>query len=122
MMSAEPELVLIAGLARRGEVGARAVFEAWGRSYLYARTSPEAPTLHVADLGDRGRWASVFSTRERLAHAHGECEAIGMPGADYLEHTPSGVGLLLDPGTPHTFPLPAHLLDQAAAALGVSRA
>ncbi|MFR9727868.1 SseB family protein [Saccharopolyspora sp. MS10] len=121
-MSAEPELVLVAALARRGEVGARAVFEAWGRAYLYTRTSAEAPTLHVAELGDRGRWASVFSTRERLAGTHGACDAIGMPGADYLEHAPAGVGLLLDPGTPHALPLPAHLLDQAAAALGMSRA
>ncbi|MCX2729925.1 SseB family protein [Saccharopolyspora sp. NFXS83] len=80
-----------------------------------------SPQLHVADLGQRGRWVSVFSTRERLAAALGECHAITMPGVDYLAFTPTGIGLVLDPGDAHALPLPSHLLDQAAAALGVNR-
>lgn len=120
-MPEEPELVVVAEHARRSEAGSRAVFKALARSYLYTRTSNEAPRLHVADLGERGRWASVFSTRERLAATVGECDAIGMPGMDFLEFVPVGVGLVLDPRDPHALPLPPHLLDQAAAALGVTR-
>lgn len=121
-MPGDPELVVVAQRAHRCETGMRSVIAALGRSYLYTRTSPEAPRLHVADLGDRGRWASVFTTTARLTAAVGECDAIGMPGLDFLEFTPAGVGLVLDPLAEHALPLPARVIEQAATTLGIRRA
>ncbi|WP_246472052.1 SseB family protein [Saccharopolyspora phatthalungensis] len=120
-MAEESRIVSAASRLRGGQARLSDVAEWFDRGYFYTKTPADAPRLFVADLGMRGRWACVFSSPQRLANAVGECDYIGMPGADFLELTPGGVGLVFDPGEGYALALRADILAPAAATVRTRR-
>lgn len=86
-----------------------AVFDA---ATVYVRR-PEHPGFFVAKVADFGRWIAVFSSLDQLGAVVGECDWLSTTGADLLAFVPNNVGVMLDPGSDHTVPLPPGFVRRA---------
>ena len=88
---------------RAGTLPASAFETVFRRATVYAERPPN-PGLMVVDVSERGRWAPVFSSLDRLAAHAGECDYQAMSGADLLELLPPATGVILDPRDEHRGP------------------
>lgn len=113
-------LVTVARQVWAGSRGPGDFMDTFAGTVVFARR-PERPALLVADLGDQGRWMVAFSTVERLAAYAGECDYFSTSGADLLELIPPGVGLMVDPGDEHRFPVLARMAPPDVVARAWSR-
>ncbi|MFI0467190.1 SseB family protein [Saccharopolyspora sp. 5N102] len=106
----EPELVVVAREVCAGQRPLKAFYAAFAQAVVFAQR-PEKPGVFVTDIGRRGRWTLAFSSSERLAARAGECDYMSMPGADFLELVPAGVGVMVDPDDEHRLPLQPRVDD-----------
>lgn len=111
---ADGEIVAAAQRLHDGSLSLQGFLDVFLAGFVYARTPAEAPRLYVAELADGTRWACVFTSMERLAASVGECDYLGMSGAEFVGLVPSGVGLVVDVEDAHAVTLPASLIHQVA--------
>jgi hypothetical protein len=106
---AESRLAQVARDVWGGVRGATDFMDTFTDARVYMQRPAEPGRLLVADLGDRGSWMVAFSTLARLGRHVGVCDYFATTGADLLELVPPGVGVMVDPGDEHRFPVLARM-------------